>query len=276
MQSYSDRENRKAFSRDDIIGLGQESFRKNYYPELQKKILDLERINARNAALISTIPDLLLVGDLEGNISPFSLSARKQDDAMSDFLSNPELMQVLKTNVLEAIRSEFFYTNEFHLQKNGATYFFEARMQRADSDEVLIMVRNMTDRITLERRLVEMAEQDGLTRLYNRRSFEEKMSAFNGRELQHVGMLSIDVNGLKFINDTLGHLAGDQMIVAAARIIDKVFGAHGHVARIGGDEFGVILEGLEEDEIEALLERLAEAAEQYSQDSAEGLSLSYG
>ena len=276
MRPSSGREDRKAFSRDDIIGLGQESFRKNYYPELQKKILDLERINARNEALISTIPDLLLVGDLEGNISPFSLSARKQDNAMSDFLSNPDLMRVLKRNVLEAIRSESFYTNEFQLEKNGATYFFEARMQRVNSDEILIMIRNMTDRIKLERRLVEMAEQDGLTRIPNRRSFEDKMRAFNGRELQRISMLSIDVNGLKFINDTLGHLAGDQMIVAAARIIEAVFGAHGHVARIGGDEFGVILEGMDEDEIETLLERLAEAAEQYSLGSAEGLSLSYG
>lgn len=276
MQPSSGTDERKTFSREDIIGLGQESFRKNYYPELQKKILDLERINARNKALISTIPDLLLVSDLQGNISPFSLSVPKTDNPMTDSFLSSDLMRILQESAIEAIRSDVYKTEEFQLEKGGATYYLEARMHKSDSNEILIMIRDMTDRITLERRLVEMAERDGLTRLFNRRSFEEKMRTLEGRELACMSLLSVDVNGLKFINDTLGHLAGDRMIIAAANIINNLFGELGHVARIGGDEFGVIIEGVDEDEIERLLSQLERDVEQYKLKNSEGLSLSYG
>ena len=50
MEEYSRKKDRKAFTRDAIIGLGEDSFRKNYYPELQEKIMNLEQINARNCS----------------------------------------------------------------------------------------------------------------------------------------------------------------------------------------------------------------------------------
>ena len=276
MEESFERKGKKTFSRDDIIGLGQESFRKNYYPELQKKVMDLERINSRNNALISTIPDLLLVSDLEGNISSFSLSAQKQDALLAEFLTNPDTLRVLKKTVREAVKNQT-YLEEFQLGENGSVQFYEARLHKSDTEEILIMIRNMTDRIALERRLIELAERDSLTKLYNRRSFEEKMNAYNGMDLSNVCLVSVDVNGLKFINDTLGHLSGDRMIIAAAEIIRDIFGECGHVARIGGDEFGVILVGLDEGRIEAMLRQLMHKVEQYKLvNKSENLSLSYG
>lgn len=276
MAQSSGKKDRGMFSRDDIIGLGQDSFRKNYYPELQKKIMDLERTNARNKALISTIPDLLLVSDLEGNISPFSLSDPKRDAAISEFLNNPDMIMLLKKYVREAIQTGSFSNKEIQWGRADKTHFFEVRISKSDNDEILVMIRDMTDRITLQRRLVEMAERDVLTDLYNRRSFEEKMQALNGLERENVCLISFDVNGLKFINDTLGHLAGDRMIIAAAKIISRLFDEHGHVARIGGDEFGVILEGMDESDAEIIIEKLLLEVDQYKQDNTEGLSLSYG
>jgi hypothetical protein len=64
-ESYNQKPKKK-FDRDSIIGLGEESFRKNYYPELQQKIHDLEQTNARNRALICAIPDILLVSNEKG------------------------------------------------------------------------------------------------------------------------------------------------------------------------------------------------------------------
>ncbi len=66
------------YSRESIIGLGEASFRKNYYPELQEKIVDLERMNLRNEALIRAIPDIILISDLEGNLLPFGSSLRRE------------------------------------------------------------------------------------------------------------------------------------------------------------------------------------------------------
>jgi hypothetical protein len=186
MEQSSGKKDRGMFSRDDIIGLGQDSFRKNYYPELQKKIMDLERTNARNKALISTIPDLLLVSDPDGNLSPFSLSDPKRDAAITDFLNNPEMILLLKKYVREAIQTGSFSNKEIQWEKTNRTLFFEVRISKSDNNEILVMIRDMTDRITLQRRLVEMAERDVLTGLYNRRSFEEKMQALNGFERENV------------------------------------------------------------------------------------------
>ena len=69
MKESSETKNRNKLTKDSIIGLGELSFRKNYYSELQEKLMDLERINTRNRALISTIPDFLLVSSPEGEIS---------------------------------------------------------------------------------------------------------------------------------------------------------------------------------------------------------------
>ena len=76
MKEYYTSKSKKTPTREAIIGLGEDSFRKNYYPELQEKLLDLERINSRNRALITTIPDILFVSDIHGHIAPFSVSSR--------------------------------------------------------------------------------------------------------------------------------------------------------------------------------------------------------
>ncbi|NLW11334.1 MAG: hypothetical protein GX028_04880, partial [Clostridiaceae bacterium] len=79
-------------TREAIIGLGEDSIRKNYYPELQDKLLDLERINARNRALITTIPDILLVSDLEGHISPLSMPGSGGNPLVMAIMRNTELL----------------------------------------------------------------------------------------------------------------------------------------------------------------------------------------
>lgn len=109
------KKNKKQFNRDSIIGLGEDSFRKNYYPELQDKIHDLEKINARNRAIISTIPDSLLVSDLNGNISPFTISSKGEDDILNRILENLEIMAILKEATLQVQTEHFFYINEMEM-----------------------------------------------------------------------------------------------------------------------------------------------------------------
>lgn len=277
MEEYLKKKNKKAFTRDAIIGLGEDSFKKNYYPELQEKIIHLEQINARNEALISTIPDILLVSNNNGEITPVSSSVKRLEPPMDELIGDPQMMDILRGAVKEAVRSGSFEAKEFQLVKDGLVFYFEARLHRAETNEILIMIRDMTQRIALERQLIELVERDSLTKLYSRRSFEERMSLYNGREHSKIAMVSIDVNGLKFINDTLGHLAGDRMIVAAADVVFQVFGKHGHVARIGGDEFGVILDHVEENQVESMIGQLNTKVEQYNTSSInESLSLAYG
>lgn len=270
-------EKKKNFTRDSIIGLGEESFRKNYYPELQDKIRALEKINARNRALISTIPDILLVSDTEGNISPFTLAAKNEDYIMNQFLGKPELMQALSETARQVREGQSFYIKEIKTEIDGSLFYFEARFHQSETGEILIMIRNMTERTLLEYRLRDMAERDNLTNLYNRRSFEEKMAGYNGKNVANLAVISIDINGLKFINDTLGHFAGDSLIIESARLINEAFCEYGTVYRIGGDEFGVIIEDLVESKVETLLNSLLSIIEEYNHKSVNcTLSVAYG
>ena len=102
-----------------------------------------------------------------------------------------------------------------------------------------------------------------MTGLLNRRAYEE--DCVNMQEegmVSQVSILMMDVNGLKTVNDTYGHLAGDELIIAAAKCIQTAVGTLGKAYRIGGDEFVVLLLGKEEKHRDVLntLERLVESA----------------
>lgn len=252
MNESSNQRSKRELSRDAIIGLGEASIRKNYYPELQQKIHDLEKTNSRNKALISAIPDILFVSDKYGNIS-FTDFINNRNTFAEDILKDQEIISLLSEAVLKLNSETTFLTREFRFVKNYQINYFEARIQKSELDEALIIIRNMTDRITLENLLKEMANTDSLTGLYNRRKFEEKMNYFAGKEMENVSITIFDINGLKLINDTLGHFPGDQAIVSVANRLMGSFSGYGTVARIGGDEFGILIEGIEEHELENMI-----------------------
>lgn len=88
-----------------------------------------------------------------------------------------------------------------------------------------------------------LAYHDGLTDLYNRTSFIEEMENLDKNFGECVLLAMFDVNNLKAVNDTLGHTAGDSLILAAANALSEGFSDVGKVYRIGGDEFVVIITG---------------------------------
>lgn len=88
-----------------------------------------------------------------------------------------------------------------------------------------------------------LSEVDQLTGLQNRRCYERKLQIIKEKGFESRGMIvALDINGLKNVNDRLGHNAGDELIVGAAECIQAVFGSYGNCYRVGGDEFMAILE----------------------------------
>ena len=115
---------------------------------------------------------------------------------------------------------------------------------------------------------------DQMTGVRNRRAYSE---AFDGLARPGVGRYSIavvDVNGLKEVNDRLGHAAGDELIVAVADAIQACFEGD-DVFRLGGDEFAVI-SARGADEVEASLAELASRGDAWVGEHARGFSLAYG
>jgi len=98
-------------------------------------------------------------------------------------------------------------------------------------------IRDITERKQAEERLKYLSLHDPLTGLYNRTYFEQELNRLEGGRYHPIGVIVCDVDGLKLINDTLGHDAGDRLLLAAAGVIKDSFRKGDMVARIGGDEF---------------------------------------
>ncbi len=92
-----------------------------------------------------------------------------------------------------------------------------------------------------ERHIEYLNYHDWLTGLYNRRFYEENISLLNIPENLPISIIFGDINGLKLTNDVFGHTVGDKLIKCACEKLQDFFGENGIIARIGGDEFIVIL-----------------------------------
>lgn len=111
--------------------------------------------------------------------------------------------------------------------------------------------RDITERKKMDRELIYMSTHDGLTGLYNRIYFENLLNKYDEEKQEELGIIVCDVDGLKLVNDNLGHDFGDKLLVNAANIINIVCeGNNGIAARIGGDEFIIIINNCLKDELE--------------------------
>ena len=117
---------------------------------------------------------------------------------------------------------------------------------------------------------------DHPTGLYNRRAFEEdKAQLLEQRSDENLVCVTVDVNGLKTANDTLGHAAGDELIRGAADCLFASFEKYGKAYRIGGDEFAAILH-VPWAELEGVMKSFEQAVAAWSGSKVERLSVSYG
>ncbi|RZS54550.1 putative bifunctional diguanylate cyclase/phosphodiesterase [Sphaerotilus mobilis] len=110
------------------------------------------------------------------------------------------------------------------------------------------IARDITERIQAERTIWRQANVDTLTQLPNRRQFHERLQqelVLARRRHRHLALLFIDLDRFKAVNDTLGHQAGDDLLQQASRRIQSCVRAVDTVARIGGDEFTVVLPDLD-------------------------------
>jgi diguanylate cyclase (GGDEF)-like protein/PAS domain S-box-containing protein len=148
---------------------------------------------------------------------------------------------------------------------------------RGEIVQVQGFLQDITRNRSLEEELKNLKERDPLTGLLNRRAFEREMEKVDTGQSDPVGIMLGDVDGLKFVNDTLGPEAGNRLLVAAAQTIRKAFSEDFLMARVGGDEFGVMGVKTERLIFEKARQKIREAVDRYNgENPAAQLSLSIG
>ena len=134
-------------------------------------------------------------------------------------------------------------------------------------DGVSVSARDNTERRRLERQLRHLADHDALTGLYNRRRFDDELGramANTRRFDEGAAVLLIDLDDFKYVNDTLGHGAGDELLRSIAGMIRQRVRATDVLARIGGDEFALILPRASADEARLVAADLVRAAREHA------------
>lgn len=145
-------------------------------------------------------------------------------------------------------------------------------------DRVLISLTDITARKRAEAYMRYLGTHDAMTGLLNRASYEEARVRIEKDAPLVAAVAMIDVNGLKVVNDELGHAAGDTLIRRAGEVLKEVAQAGDIVARVGGDEFAVLMPGQDTDYAARLAERLQKLIEvnnQFYQGPALSVAVGY-
>jgi diguanylate cyclase (GGDEF)-like protein/PAS domain S-box-containing protein len=176
-------------------------------------------------AEIMRIPTEKLVGT-----SFFELTSFKQED-------------------VDEIRTALREKNSFRLESvlhsdDGGNVPVEISAHALETEDIqgfCIVVTDITERKQAHENLRYIGSHDTLTGLLNRNTFEESLARLEKERQYPISVIAIDINGLKQINDQFGHAAGDDLIKRVAVILKEVFRADDILARIGGDEFAILL-----------------------------------
>jgi diguanylate cyclase (GGDEF)-like protein/PAS domain S-box-containing protein len=166
------------------------------------------------------------------------------------------------------------------LYNGSGAYLWSAVSPLCDSRGELVgaieSFRDITERKEMEKQLKYLGSHDPLTKLANRTYFEEEMSRLESGEHEPVSIIVCDVDGLKLVNDTLGHEAGDNLLIATASVLRHPSLIDAVVARIGGDEFAILLKKAERSVAEKACQQVYEAIKKHNKKAEIPLSLSLG
>ena len=242
--------------------------RKSLSQELEsnKKFLELVVDNIPVSLIVERVSDGRY---LLANRSAETILNRRREDSTgltAADIFNPKEAKLIVARDEAAIRKGGLLTEEHPIStKDGLRLFLTRRMTVLDGagePQYLIKTHeDVTDRRQTESRMAHMAYHDGLTDLPNRAAFLQALAqmieACEGTD-DEFAVLSVDLDGMKEVNDVFGPAIGDKLLIEVARRLQTT-ARDGVVARLSGDEFGLIIDGKQPAAGIALAEHLAEA-----------------
>ena len=231
--------------------------------------------------ITENMKDIILLVDKAGNIQYVSPSFEKilgfdsrplKGESLFTFLHNSDVKDMNERFAKVSEKKHVDYIFEFRLIDGSNQYrWFEAngscvRGQTGEIDSIILASREISERKEYELRLDKMAYQNYLTKIPNRRSLMKLLpNIIKDTETNKkiFALVFLDLDFFKQINDTYGHEMGDRLLALYVRRIEKNLRFTDSIARVGGDEFVITLEGLNnKEEAETIISRLCESLKQ--------------
>ena len=239
------------------------------------QLLDIKPI-ARTTLFEETLDGVLVV-DKYGRVVDGNLAAAR-------YLGNPvglpasEVLEPWMGHQVEGSEALGRDKVETTTELAGSTRHFELEfLPLLDGHQAprghLVIMRDITERKHHEEQLRFISLHDHLTGLYNRSHFEAEMKRLESNGEYPITIMSADLDGLKAVNDTFGHARGDELLKRCAGALRKALRKTDILARVGGDEFAVLLPGSDEETGKTITDRICSFIDQHNRENP-GLSLS--
>ncbi len=255
-----------------------------------------ERIEAEEALresedkyrdILSSIEDGYFEVDLKGNITFCNeASARMLGYTVDEFLNlnyrditiNHQLFFNTFNRVFRTGQTNHALTFEM-TKKDGSSAYAELSVSLVRDKGGNIcgfrgIGRDVTERKNYEDQLKYLSMHDQLTGLFNRSYFENELVRLSSSREYPISIVSIDLDGLKLVNDTIGHQQGDQLLVACANLLKKTVRGEDVLARVGGDEFVILLPQTDSKAAESVIRRFGQQVDIYNNETKEQIPLS--
>lgn len=236
--------------------------------EEDKQYINLIEYNKKGLSwlIITSIPESLFLGDITDNMKLTALLT-----LLAIILSLGIYFMITK-KLLGPIDNLIDTTEKF----SKGDFSQRATISRNDeigritksfnkmADTIHMLVNNLESKVkerTIEleesnNSLIYLSYYDSLTGLYNRKFFDEKLKELDIKEYLPLSIIFGDINGLKLTNDIFGHKAGDELLIKSAEILKSICRDKDIIARVGGDEFAILLPNTEELEAEKIIKRV--------------------
>jgi diguanylate cyclase (GGDEF)-like protein/PAS domain S-box-containing protein len=215
--------------------------------------------------------------DIAAGLSGFALFSDEDAERVRRLVD--EYVGASRARGVAYVRSGRQDLYEFEMRRKGGGVF-HAETQSSfvlDARGVPVrlrsLIRDVSDRKAMERKLDELSVRDPLTGCYNRRHLERLRSHLEDPEARW-GCVVLDLDDFKAVNDTHGHDEGDRVLRGFAHFVGRHHRIEDILIRLGGDEFGIVVDADSEDEILGLARRLRDAAPAHSP-SAFSLGVAY-
>ncbi|KAA9031168.1 diguanylate cyclase domain-containing protein [Niallia endozanthoxylica] len=252
---------------------------------IENYIVTLEKSEERFRMIAEYSTDMITIHDSSGKylyVSPAGKEILQYEDneviGYDGYLFiHPDDLEMIRGNHEILLKNGYVVSTYRIRRKDGVYIWFESSFKclegkKPDEPQLIGISRNITERKLVEqtleetnRVLQELSTKDGLTGVWNRRTFDERLEmewSFGLRNSAALSLIMLDIDYFKKFNDTYGHQAGDDCLIKVANAIDVTAKkTRGMVFRYGGEEFGVILPETERAEAELTAEMIRKAVE---------------